>query len=120
MCRPTLDEAVEWRVPIWAPAVESALQRAAVLVPSDANVLEVGYNTGMMACYMARHYGWNLVGYDISEALRIKATKTAKSYGLEDKTDFRVCLPDETLLIEGNYDAVFLKSVLYHISDKSV
>jgi predicted O-methyltransferase YrrM len=116
----TLSEAVEWRTPIWAPAVQHALEHAANLLPSGANVLEVGYNTGMMSCYMASHYRWHLVGYDISESLRTKAVETAQRYRLEDVTDFRVCLPEDTLSISGPYDAVFLKSVLYHITDKAV
>lgn len=117
---PSLNESVEWRTPIWEPAVRSALDRAATLLPSDANVLEVGYNTGMMSCHLASHYGWNMVGYDISGSSRMKAVETARHHGLEGKVDFRVCLPEETLTVEGPYDAVFFKSVLYHISDKGV
>jgi predicted O-methyltransferase YrrM len=120
MSGPTLNEAVEWRIPIWAPAVESAFDRAANLLPRGANVLEVGYNTGMMSCYMASHYRWHLVGYDTSESLRGKAVATARRYGLEKITDFRVCSPEATLSITGPYDAVFIKSVLYHISDRAV
>lgn len=41
-------------------------------------------------------------------------------YGLEAKTDFRVCPPEDTLSIAGSYDAVFLKSVPYHIPEKSL
>lgn len=117
---PTLNEAVEWRMPIWAPAVSSALERAASLLHSDAKVLEVGYNSGMMSCYMASHYGWNLVGYEISGSARKKAVKIAQQYGLEEKCDFYTCLPEKTLTIKGSYDAVFIKSVLYHISDRAV
>ncbi|MCK4527819.1 methyltransferase domain-containing protein [candidate division WOR-3 bacterium] len=117
---PSLNEAVEWRMPIWAPAVSSALDRAAAMLPSDARVLEIGYNSGMMSCYMAAYYGWNIVGYDIADSSRIKAESTARHYGLEGMTDFRICSPDKTLSIQGDYDAVFLKSVLYHISDKAV
>jgi len=120
MAGPTLNEAVEWRIPIWAPAVSSALDRAATMLPSDAKVLEIGYNSGMMSCYMARHYGWNIVGYDIADSSQIKAEETTRHYGLEGMTDFHVCSPDETLSIQGDYDAVFLKSVLYHISDKDI
>ena len=120
MTGPSLNEAVEWRMPIWAPAVSSALDRAAAMLPSDAKVLEIGYNSGMMSCYMASRYGWNIVGYDIADSSRIKAEATARRYELEGMTDFRVCSPDETLSIQGDYDAVFLKSVLYHISDKAV
>ena len=116
----SLNEAVEWRAPIWAPAVSSALTRAEARLPSNARVLEIGYNTGMMSCYMAARYGWNVIGYDISNSSRIKAEATARHFGREKMTEFRVCAPDETLSIQGTYDAVFLKSVLYHISDKVI
>jgi len=120
MFGPSLNEAIEWRVPVWAPAVSSALDRASAMLSSDARVLEIGYSSGMMSCYMAARYGWDVVGYDIADSSRIKAEATARRYGMERMTDFHVCLPDETLSIQGNYDAVFLKSVLYHISDKWV
>ncbi|MFA4917421.1 MAG: class I SAM-dependent methyltransferase, partial [Syntrophales bacterium] len=120
MTGPSLNEAVEWRIQIWAPAVSSALEHAACLIPPNAIVLEVGYNTGMMSCYMAARYGWNIVGYEITESSRLKAEKAGRCYGLEEMTDFRVCLPNEMLYVEGPYDAVFLKSVMYHISDKDI
>jgi len=120
MSKPNLNEAVEWRLAIWAPAVASALDRAAALIASGSKVLEVGYNSGMMSCYMAAQYGWNIVGYDIADSSRIKAKETAQHYGLEGMTHFHVCSPDKTLSIQGDYDAVFLKSVLYHISDNAV
>jgi cyclopropane fatty-acyl-phospholipid synthase-like methyltransferase len=115
-----LSDVVEWRIPIWAPAVSNALDRAAARLPVNAKVLEIGYNSGMMSCYMAAQYRWNIVGYDISDSSRIKAENTARHYNAEQMTDFRVCSPDSTLSIKGEYDAVFLKSVLYHISDKDV
>jgi cyclopropane fatty-acyl-phospholipid synthase-like methyltransferase len=120
MIEPTLDEAIEWRIPIWAPAVSNALNHAATMLPLNAKVLEIGYNSGMMSCYMAARYGWNVVGYDIDDSSRIRAETTARHYNLEQMTDFRVCSPDNTLSIKGEYDVVFLKSVLYHISDKDV
>ena len=98
----TLNEAVEWRIPIWAPAVKSALGRASSLLPCNAKVLEVGYNSGMMSCYMAGYYGWNIVGYDISYASQIKSNEMAMNYGVEKRTDFRVCLPDETYPFKDN------------------
>jgi len=120
MSKPSLNDAVEWRIPVWAPAVESGLDRAAAMLTSDAKVLEIGYNSGMMSCYMASRYGWNVVGYDIYDSAKDKAVETSRRYGLEGMTDFHICAPDETLFIKGDYDAVFLKSVLYHISDKAV
>jgi predicted O-methyltransferase YrrM len=118
--KPLLSEAVEWRVPIWAPAVLSALDRASAKLPYNSRVLEIGYNSGMMSNYMAAKYSWNIIGYDIYDSSRIKAEEVAHNYGIEEMMDFRVCSPDETLSIQGDYNAVFLKSVLYHISDKDV
>lgn len=57
MAGPSLGEAVEWRIPLWVPAVSSALDRAEAMLPSDAKVLEIGYNSGMMSCYMAAMNG---------------------------------------------------------------
>jgi cyclopropane fatty-acyl-phospholipid synthase-like methyltransferase len=98
MIGPILDEAVEWRIPIWRPAVSNAFDRAAAILPSDAKVLEIGYNSGMMSCYMAARYEWNIVGYDISDSSRIKAEETARRYGAEEMIDFEfVCLEKSVL-----------------------
>jgi len=105
---------------MWAPAVSSALERAAVLLAYNAKVLEIGYNTGLMSCYMAARYGWHVIGYDISASAQEKASRNARGYGLEEKCEFRICLPEEIFTIQGSYDAVFIKSVLYHISDRKV
>ena len=116
---PALREAVEWRVEIWAPAVENALKKAVTVLPADARILEIGYNSGMMSCYMASQYDWNIVGYDVKESTRVKAEENARKYGLQAKIEFRVCSPRDTISIQGPFDAVFLKSVLYHISNKN-
>ena len=88
MTDPPLNEALEWRIPIWAPAVSRALDRAAAMLRSDAKVLEIGYNSGMMSCYMAARYGWNIVGYDIYDSAKDRAVETSRRYGLEGMTDF--------------------------------
>ena len=66
MTNPSLNEAVEWRIPIWRPAVSNAFDRAAAMLSSDAKVLEIGYNSGMMSCYLASHYGWNIVTHIVT------------------------------------------------------
>lgn len=111
---------MEWRISVWSPVVSDALGRAAPLLRRGARVLELGYNTGMMACYMASRYQWKIVGYDVKTEKQRKASALAEHYGLSDIIDFRVCAPKDTLSIGETYDAVFLKSVLFHISDKTV
>ena len=46
------DEAIEWRITIWSPATSMDLNRAVALLPSDAKVLRIGYDSGMMFCYI--------------------------------------------------------------------
>ena len=87
---------------------------APVLVP-DAHVLEVGYWSGLMSCYLASTFGVRVTGYDIDPTVAERARANAMRLDVTDRTDFRVCRPDETTSLRGTYDAVFLKSVLYHI-----
>jgi cyclopropane fatty-acyl-phospholipid synthase-like methyltransferase len=115
-----LESAVEWRVPVWGPAVSRALTEAGKVLPPDSRVLEIGFNTGLMSCYMAAEFGWLITGYDLQERKRARAACHAKKLGLEDRVEFRVCQPSETIALQGPYDAVFVKSVLYHIADPDV
>lgn len=110
----SLSEAIEWRVPIWEPAVSFALEQGSTKLPADSKILEIGYNSGKMSCYMAKHYDWNVIGYEILEEQKIKAQENAKKYQVEDNLNFLTCPPEKTFEIEGEFDGIFLKSILYH------
>ena len=113
----TIEQAVEWRPGLWAPATRAALEMAADRLVPGASCLEVGYGTGMMACYLAGRHGLVVTGYDVNPEARMKATENARRYGVEGRTDFRLCQRDETLSIAGEWDVVFMKSVLFHIRE---
>ena len=73
-----LVDAVEWRTKIWAPAVESALSGLEKIIPQNSSVLEIGYNSGIMSCYLAERFGWNITGYEISTSQQQKAIENAQ------------------------------------------
>lgn len=110
-----IEEAVEWRAPVWAPAVQSAFTRSKL--PTGSQVLEIGYYSGAMSCFMAKNRGWNITAYDIESRLVQPAQSMAKTYGVEGKITFQTIDPKKTLEIKGQFDGIFLKSVLYHIKD---
>jgi cyclopropane fatty-acyl-phospholipid synthase-like methyltransferase len=110
----TLEQAVEWRATLWAAATQYALNRAQTVLPVNANVLEIGFNSGLMSCYLAQTFGWKITGYEISHEQIKKAQTNALQYLITDKVNFNYCPPEKTFEIPGEYDAIFLKSILYH------
>jgi len=108
----TLDKAVEWRAPLWSSAVESGLSQAKL--PSGSRVLELGYNSGLMSCYMNMAYGWKISGVEVSSEQKHLAQLNAKQFGIESNVEFHSCRPEETKDFPGQFDGVFVKSFLYH------
>jgi len=86
-------------------------------VPEGSRVLEVGYGDGVLSCWLVRELGWRIIGLDISGECRMKAMVHAKTFGLADCVEFECCLAEETWAHEGQYDAVFIKTVLYNAPD---
>ena len=113
----TLREAVEWRPLVWEPAARWALARAEDVLRPGNTVLEVGYGSGLMSCYLAARYGVTVVGYDIDAGAQRRAGDNARRFGVDHLVDFRHCEAAATLSIDGHYDAVFVKSVLYRVPD---
>lgn len=55
-----------------------------------------------------------MVGLDIHVKAHESACHNAKKYGLDGRMEFVRCSPDESLSHTGQYDAVFIKTVLYN------
>ena len=83
------------------------------VVPADSRVLEVGYGDGLLSCYLCHKLGWRLIGLESSKAAHKLAVANAGRFGLSDRVEFRYCAPEETQQHRGQYDAVFIKTVLY-------
>lgn len=81
--------------------------------PKGSRVLEVGYGDGELSCFLARELGWEIEGLDIDPAVQAQAVRSADRYGLSGRIQFHYCKPSDTLKHSGQYDVVFIKTVLY-------
>jgi len=102
---------------MWERLIRDLLPWMRRLAPKGSRVLEVGYGDGLLSCWLCRELGWRIRGLDISMACRIKAMKHAQGLGVADCVEFECCLPEETWEHAGEYDAVFIKTVLYNAPD---
>lgn len=98
---------------MWERAVLDVLPTIKMLVPAESRVLEVGYGDGLLSCYLCHVFGWRITGLDVNKAAHDAAERNAKIYGQTGNIDFRYCDPDETRKHCDQYDAVFIKTVLY-------
>jgi tRNA A58 N-methylase Trm61 len=77
-------------------------------------VLEVGYGDGLLSCFLCHQLGWSLTGLETNRDAHHVALENAERLGLSDKVKFRLCAPGETTRHGAQYDAVFIKTVLYN------
>ena len=97
---------------MWQRAVKDLLPGMKRHVPAGSRVLEVGYGDGILTCFFCRELGWRVKGLDIIPEVDGKATENACRLGVGDCVEFECCLPEDTWAHEGQYDAVFIKTVL--------
>jgi protein-L-isoaspartate O-methyltransferase len=102
---------------MWRSVFLEALPKMRELVPPESRVLEVGYGDGLLTCYMCQELGWRVVGLEIDRQAQQLAEQQARKYGLAERIEFRWCAPEETQRHHGQYDAVFIKTVLYNSSN---
>jgi cyclopropane fatty-acyl-phospholipid synthase-like methyltransferase len=112
-----LERCLEWRPLDWAPAARAAIESARDLLVPGASLLEVGFQTGMMALHFANRFGVRVTGYDADPAAVGKANANAVRHGLSGSVEFNHCRPEETTRIAGSFDVVFMKSVLVFARD---
>ena len=99
---------------MWERVVLDSLPAIRRYTPAGSHVLEMGYGDGLLSCYLCRELGWQVVGLDIEPRAQACAIENASKYGLDGRAEFRCCAPDETRDHKGQYDAVFIKTVLYN------
>lgn len=99
---------------MWERVVLEALPEMQKLVPAGSRVLEVGYGDGLLSCYMSGKLEWRMTGLDKDERAQARAVKNAEKYGLNGRMVFNCCEPAQTRNHKGEYDAVFIKTVLYN------
>jgi predicted O-methyltransferase YrrM len=99
---------------MWERAVLEALPKMQQVAPEGSHVLELGYGDGLLSCYLCQELGWQVVGLDIDPKAKECAVKNASKYYLDGRIKFICCATDETQDYKGQYDAVFIKTVLYN------
>lgn len=99
---------------MWQRVLQEALPQMRELLPPGNRVLEVGYGDGLLTCYLGQELGWRVVGLEIDRQALQLAQQHARQYGLSDRLEFRCGAPEEVLAHRGEYDGVFIKTVLYN------
>jgi protein-L-isoaspartate O-methyltransferase len=98
---------------MWERALREALPAMRELVPPESRVLEVGYGDGLLTCYLCQELGWRVVGLEVDREAQRRAGQHARLYGLSHRVEFGCGEPEAVLQHRGQYDAVFIKTVLY-------
>ncbi|GEM_PF-1712029 len=101
---------------MWERVLREALPEIRKQVPAGSKVLEVGYGDGLLSCYLCKELGWKIVGLEVSKKSHSTALEHAQRFGLAKQIDFYCCAPEDICNYQGNYDAVFIKTVLYNSS----
>jgi ubiquinone/menaquinone biosynthesis C-methylase UbiE len=99
---------------MWERVVRESLSTMRVLVPHRSRVLEIGYGDGLLTCHLCGELGWQVTGLEVDPKAQLLAQKHAKQYGPSDRLEFQYSEPEEIFRHQGQYDAVFIKTVLYN------
>ncbi len=99
---------------MWERVLTDTLPEMQQVGPAGCKVLELGYGDGLLSCYLCRELGWQIVGFDIDPRVQASAKENSCKYGLDEHIKFHCCAPDEIRDHKGEYDAVFIKTVLYN------
>lgn len=102
---------------MWQRVLVEALPKMRELLPPESRILEVGYGDGLLTCYLYQELGWRVVGLEIDRKAQQLAEQHARQYGLSDRIEFRCGHPEEIIQHRGEYDGVFIKTVLYNSPD---
>jgi ubiquinone/menaquinone biosynthesis C-methylase UbiE len=104
----------DWNLPIVRMGGLADTDRLLQMCAVDENsrVLEVGCGVGYTACEIARKYGAQVVGIDMSQNMIANARKRAQDLHLEDVVEFRVGDVTGLPFDDGTFDVVIMESFL--------
>lgn len=106
--------AAEWRPRLWGKVIYDTFSRLGWENLKGKDVLEIGFGRGRMAVLFAK-YGCNYLGYDIVPSQKEEAEVTADAAGVKNLVKFEI---GDFFELNGEYDLVFTKSVLFSIKDE--
>ena len=83
-------------------------------------VLDIGCGTGGSAFFMAKNYGVEVLGIDLSDNMLAIANehKREMSKEVQHLVSFRFLDATQALFPPGNFDVVYSRDAIMHIADK--
>jgi len=87
-------------------------------INKDSKVLDVGCGVGMTPIYLAKKFGCQVVGVDISPKMIEQSKKKAVDAGVDDKVSFRVANAEKLPFKNGEFDVVICESVLIFVKNR--
>lgn len=87
-------------------------------VNKDKYVLDIGCGAGVTPVFIARRYGCQVVGVDISEGMVERSRERAKRAGLTDRIELKVADAQDLPFDDNMFDAVITESVTVFPEDK--
>jgi len=85
---------------------------------ADAYVLDVGCGAGVTPCFLAKQFGYRVVGVDIRTRMVERSKERARRQRVADRVEFRVADAQDLPFEDGLFDAVITESVTAFPEDK--
>jgi arsenite methyltransferase len=87
-------------------------------VSADKSVLVVGCGIGLTPCHLAKNFGCQVVGVDLSERMVEWSRKRVTRKGVADRVEVRVADAQELPFEDERFDAALIESVNAFVPDK--
>lgn len=88
-------------------------------IKGSDRILEIGCGVGTSSAYLAREFGCQVTGVDISERMVQRARERAQANKVQHLTTFRTADMDQLPFPSNVFEVVFCESVLAFSQDKS-
>ena len=85
---------------------------------ANSHIIDIGCASGKTACYLARHYGCNVIGVDILPGMVERAMERARAEGVAGKVDFMVGDAQKLPLGDDLFDVVLGEFITGLVNDK--
>ena len=86
-------------------------------ISTGSLVLDVGCGVGLTPCYLARTYGCNVTGVDITPKMIPAARAEARRRGVADATRWAIADAQALPFVSGSFDTVLVESVSVFLDD---